>query len=137
MIKFRVGDIVSVEFPFSDLHTHKRRPGLVLVSGDLDLLVARVTTHPPRDPSDVALNHWARDRFATGFDRSPNKTRHDRPAPRSPQHWASALRRQQGDGASLATIGGHRRDRTARVKTKNGFTTDDVIFLVSLEQDFQ
>jgi mRNA interferase MazF len=58
MIKFRVGDIVSVEFPFSDLQTHKRRPGLVLVSGDVDLLVARVTTHPPRDPSDVTLNHW-------------------------------------------------------------------------------
>jgi mRNA interferase MazF len=59
MIKFRVGDIVSVEFPFSDLQTHKRRPGLLLVVGDGDLLVARVTTHPPRDPSDVALLHWA------------------------------------------------------------------------------
>jgi mRNA interferase MazF len=59
MIKFRVGDIVSVEFPFSDLQTHKRRPGLVLLSSDVDLLVARVTTHPPRDPSDVPLNHWA------------------------------------------------------------------------------
>jgi mRNA interferase MazF len=58
MTKFRVGDIVSVEFPFSDLQTHKHRPGLVLVSGDVDLLVARVTTHPPRDLSDVALNHW-------------------------------------------------------------------------------
>ena len=60
MTKFRTGDIVSVEFPFSDLQTHKRRPGLVLVSGDVDLLVARVTTRPPRDPSDVALNHWAK-----------------------------------------------------------------------------
>ena len=59
MIKFKVGDIVSVEFPFSDLQTHKRRPGLVLISSDVDLLVARVTTHPPRVPSDVALNHWA------------------------------------------------------------------------------
>jgi mRNA interferase MazF len=59
MTKFRTGDIVSVEFPFSDLQTHKRRPGLVLVSGDVDLLVARVTTRPPRDPSDIALNHWA------------------------------------------------------------------------------
>lgn len=46
MIKFRVGEIVSVEFPFSDLQTHKRRPGLVLISSDVDLLVARVTTHP-------------------------------------------------------------------------------------------
>lgn len=59
MIKFRIGDIVSVEFPFSDLQTHKRRPGLVLISGEVDILVARITTRPPRDPSDVALNHWA------------------------------------------------------------------------------
>lgn len=59
LIKFRVGDIVSVEFSFSDVRTHKRRPGLVLVGGDVDLLVARVTTHLPRGPSDVAPNHWA------------------------------------------------------------------------------
>ena|SRR5437762_1857625 len=59
MIGLRVGDIVSVEFPFSDLQTHKRRPGLVLVSGNLDLLVARVTTHPPREPSDISLKYWA------------------------------------------------------------------------------
>lgn len=58
MIKYKVGDVVSVEFPFSDLQTHKRRPGLVLISSDVDLLIARVTTHQPRVPSDVALNHW-------------------------------------------------------------------------------
>jgi mRNA interferase MazF len=59
MTAFRVGDVVSVEFPFSDLQAHKRRPGLVLVSGDFDLLMARVTTHPPREPSDIALKYWA------------------------------------------------------------------------------
>jgi mRNA interferase MazF len=59
MTTFRVGDIVSVEFPFSNLQTHKRRPGLVLISGEVDLVVARVTTHAPRDPSDVALTYWA------------------------------------------------------------------------------
>ena len=52
MTAFRVGDVVSVEFPFSDLQTHKRRPGLVLVGGEVDLLVARITTHPPREASD-------------------------------------------------------------------------------------
>jgi hypothetical protein len=26
MTAFEVGDVVSVEFPFSDLHTRKRRP---------------------------------------------------------------------------------------------------------------
>lgn len=59
MTAFRVGDVVSVEFPFSDLQTHKRRPGLVIVSGDVDLLVARITSHPPREPSDVLLKRWS------------------------------------------------------------------------------
>ncbi|MDH5642399.1 MAG: type II toxin-antitoxin system PemK/MazF family toxin [Nitrospira sp.] len=59
MTTCRVGDLVSVEFPFSDLRTHKRRPGLVLISDDGDLVIARVTTHAPRDPSDVALTDWA------------------------------------------------------------------------------
>jgi len=59
MTRCRVGDIVSVEFPFSTLQTHKRRPGLVLISGDLDLVIARVTTHPPRESSDIALTYWA------------------------------------------------------------------------------
>lgn len=53
MTAFKVGD------PFSDLQTHKRRPGLVIVSGDVDLLVARLTTHPPREPSDVRLKRWS------------------------------------------------------------------------------
>src|SRR5450830_765946 len=57
MTPFKVGDVVSVEFPFTDFQTYKRRPGLVLVSGEMDLLVARLTTHPAREPSDVALKH--------------------------------------------------------------------------------
>jgi mRNA interferase MazF len=59
MTAFKVGDVVSVEFPFSDLQTHKRRPGLLLISGDVDLLEARITTHPPREPSDVLLRRWS------------------------------------------------------------------------------
>ena len=58
MTTFRAGDVVSVEFPFSDFQNLKRRPGLVLIGGEVDLLVARITTHPPRDPSDVPLKHW-------------------------------------------------------------------------------
>jgi mRNA-degrading endonuclease toxin of MazEF toxin-antitoxin module len=59
MTPFKVGDVVSVEFPFSDFQTYKRRPGLVLVSGKMDLLVARLTTHPPREPSDVVMKRWS------------------------------------------------------------------------------
>jgi mRNA interferase MazF len=58
MTAFKAGDVVSVEFPFSDLQTRKRRPALVLAGGAVDLLMARITTHPPREPSDVALNRW-------------------------------------------------------------------------------
>lgn len=60
MTTFKAGDVVLVEFPFSDFQTFKRRPGLVLVSGGADLLLARVTTHPPREPSDVVLKHWSK-----------------------------------------------------------------------------
>lgn len=76
MTKFKVGDIVSVEFPFSDLQTHKRRPGLVLAVGDVDLLVARVIHTCPVTRRIVAIKPLGRDRFATSFDRSPNQARH-------------------------------------------------------------
>jgi mRNA interferase MazF len=59
MTAFKVGDVVSVEFPFSDFQTRKRRPALELASGDVDLLMARITTHAPRELSDVALNRWS------------------------------------------------------------------------------
>lgn len=59
MTELKVGDVVSVEFPFSDFQTRKRRPALVLSSGAVDLLMARITTHPPRESSDVVLNRWS------------------------------------------------------------------------------
>jgi hypothetical protein len=43
---FKVGDIVSVNFPYSDLQGYKRRPGLVLHFDQQDLLLARITTQP-------------------------------------------------------------------------------------------
>ncbi len=59
MTKCEVGDIVSVEFPFADLQGRKRRPGVILVVDAQDVLLARVTTHPPRDAHDVALQDWS------------------------------------------------------------------------------
>jgi len=63
MIAFSIGDIVAVEFPFSDLHGRKRRPGLVLNADSDDVLLARITTHPPRDASDIALRQWTEARL--------------------------------------------------------------------------
>jgi mRNA interferase MazF len=59
MTAYKSGDIVSVEFPFSDLQNRKRRPGLVLFGDDDDLVLARVTTHSARNVSDVMLERWA------------------------------------------------------------------------------
>ncbi len=59
MTTHNAGDIVSVEFPFSDLQNRKRRPGLVLFGDDDDLVLARVTTHPARNQTDVVLAQWA------------------------------------------------------------------------------
>jgi hypothetical protein len=58
MTTYRVGDVVAVEFAFSDMHAHKRRPGLVLMADEADVLLARLTTHPPRGAADVALQQW-------------------------------------------------------------------------------
>jgi mRNA interferase MazF len=59
MTPFKPGDVVAVEFPFTDFQTFKRRPGLVLAAGETDLLVARLTTHPPRKASDVTMGRWS------------------------------------------------------------------------------
>jgi mRNA interferase MazF len=55
---FKVGDIVSVQFPYSDLQGSKRRPGLVLHVDEKDVLLARITTRPPTVATDVSLAHW-------------------------------------------------------------------------------
>ena len=56
---FKVGDIVSVQFPYSDFQRGKRRPGLVLHADEKDVLLARITTRPPSVATDVSLAHWA------------------------------------------------------------------------------
>jgi mRNA interferase MazF len=55
---FKIGDIVSVQFPYSDLQGSKRRPGLVLHVDEKDVLLARITTRPPTVPTDVSLTRW-------------------------------------------------------------------------------
>lgn len=58
MTTYRPGEVVSVEFPFTDMQGRKRRPGLVLAGDANDLLVARITTHEPRDSFEVRIEDW-------------------------------------------------------------------------------
>lgn len=57
------GDVVLVPFPFRDRLAERARPA-VIVSGQLynlqgDVVVAAITSHSPRLPTDYALQDWA------------------------------------------------------------------------------
>lgn len=56
------GDVVLVPFPFRDQATTRVRPAVVLSEDTYnqhgDLIVAAITTHPPRFPSDYQLADW-------------------------------------------------------------------------------
>ena len=59
MESYRFGDVVLVDFPFSDRNAEKRRPGLVLAQDSHgDLLVARITSKSAELPTDIILINW-------------------------------------------------------------------------------
>lgn len=53
------GDVLLLTFPFSDASGSKRRPALTLLdTGDADVLVALISSHPARDNYDISLRDW-------------------------------------------------------------------------------
>jgi len=59
MMLFESGELVLLAFPFSSGAAIKQRPALVLAdTGDLDLLVARVTTQVHDSIYDVPIQDW-------------------------------------------------------------------------------
>jgi mRNA interferase MazF len=55
--EYRFGEIVLVDYPFSDGVRSKWRPGLVLSSHlDGDVLIARITSTPRESANDIALD---------------------------------------------------------------------------------
>jgi len=57
---FEPGEIVLLAFPFSSGTVVKQRPALVLLdTGDLDILVARITTQVHDSTYDVLLQDWS------------------------------------------------------------------------------
>jgi mRNA interferase MazF len=59
MASYAAGDVVLLEFPFTDTSGSKRRPALVLLdTGDDDIVVARVTGQLSAAPHVVVLDEW-------------------------------------------------------------------------------
>jgi len=59
MASYAAGDVVLLEFPFTDTAGSKRRPALILLdTGDDDIVVARVTGQLSAAPQDVTLDEW-------------------------------------------------------------------------------
>jgi len=59
MDSYAAGDVVLLEFPFTDTAGSKRRPALVLLdTGDDDILVARITGQLSATQQDVVLDEW-------------------------------------------------------------------------------
>ncbi len=59
MPSFKFGEVILVDFPYSDQNREKRRPGLVLSQDKYgDLLVARISSRIPEFVTDVRLEDW-------------------------------------------------------------------------------
>jgi mRNA interferase MazF len=58
-MSYKFGDIVILDYPFTDGVTSKRRPGLVLIpEDDGDILFARITSTERAGAFEVALQDW-------------------------------------------------------------------------------
>ncbi len=59
MIRYDLGEIVLVQFPHTDMQTISKRPAFVLYdSGDLDILVARITSQDCSTQADFKIFDW-------------------------------------------------------------------------------
>lgn len=59
MDKLKFGDIVLLKFPFTDRHTFKKRPALVINDyNDGDIIVCRITSKIYNTKRDVYIEDW-------------------------------------------------------------------------------
>lgn len=60
MMTYNVGDVLYAPVTYVGGSRHKERPVLVLLdTGDLDLVIARITSRQPRDSYDIPLTDLA------------------------------------------------------------------------------
>ena len=59
MTTYKLGDILLIGFPHTDLQGVSKRPAMVLYdSGDQDVLVARVMTQEYKSEADYKIQEW-------------------------------------------------------------------------------
>ncbi len=59
MIHYKCGDIVLLEYPFSDFGSLKKRPALIIHdTGDDDVILARITSQLYDSEYDVYIQNW-------------------------------------------------------------------------------
>lgn len=59
MTNYKFGDIILIDYPFSEQTTKKKRPALVLLdSGDDDIIVSRITSKLYSTKYDIQINDW-------------------------------------------------------------------------------
>lgn len=59
MTNYRLGEIVLLAFPQTDLRTTSKRPALVLFdAGDRDVMVSRITSQPHSGQTDYNIGSW-------------------------------------------------------------------------------
>lgn len=59
MTTYRLGDIILIGFPHTDLQSISKIPAIVLYdSGDEDVLVTRITTRKYKTEADCKILHW-------------------------------------------------------------------------------
>jgi mRNA interferase MazF len=60
---FSAGDVVLVPFPYRDRLAERARPAVVVSTDEYnqggDLVIAAITSHPPRSTSDYGLSDWS------------------------------------------------------------------------------
>ena len=60
MKKYKFGDVILIEFPFTDGKNTKKRPALVLYHDikDQEFMLARITSKIYQGKFDVVINNW-------------------------------------------------------------------------------
>jgi len=59
MTRYKFGDILLLGFPQTDMKGTTKRPAIVLRDdGDLDVMVARITSQEYLSPSDHKIRNW-------------------------------------------------------------------------------